>query len=62
MDRNLDRVFERDGIPYGAEIKNTLAYIDRGELHVKLRMCFYLGLRPLFTVPYPGMFGETPGY
>ena len=47
---DLDRVFERDGIAYGAEIKNTLAYIDRGELDVKLRMCLHLGLRPLFIV------------
>src|SRR6266851_5101150 len=29
---DLDRVFERDGIPYGAEIKNTLDYIPIREL------------------------------
>jgi hypothetical protein len=49
-DHDLDRVFERDGIGYGAEIKNTLKYIPRNELTVKIRMCQYLGLRPLFIV------------
>ena len=47
---DLDRVFERDGIAYGVEIKNTLDYIERGELRVKIRMCGVLGLRPLFIV------------
>jgi hypothetical protein len=47
---DLDRVFERDGVAYGAEIKNTLPYIPRYELDVKLRMCKFLGLRPLFIV------------
>ena len=49
-EHDLDRVFERDGVAYGAEIKNTLKYIPRDELTVKLRMCKYLGLRPLFIV------------
>ena len=47
---DLDRVFERDGIAYGAEIKNTLPYIPRYELEVKMKMCKHLGLRPLFIV------------
>jgi hypothetical protein len=47
---DLDRVFERDGIAYGTEIKNTLKYISREELTIKLRMCKHLGLRPLFIV------------
>jgi hypothetical protein len=47
---DLDRVFERDGIAYGAEIKNTLGYIEKVELEVKVAMCHYLGLRPLFIV------------
>ena len=49
-DQDLDRVFERDGIAYGAEIKNTLKYIPRHELTVKIKMCQHLGLRPLFIV------------
>jgi hypothetical protein len=47
---DLDRVFERDGVKYGTEIKNTLDYIPIGELVVKMRMCEHLGLRPLFIV------------
>lgn len=46
--KNLDRVFEREGVLYGAEIKNTLDYIDRGEFEEKLLICRDLGLRPLF--------------
>jgi hypothetical protein len=49
-DHNLDRIFERDGVAYGIEIKNTLIYIPSDELEVKLDMCDYLGLRPLFIV------------
>jgi hypothetical protein len=47
---NLDRVFERDGLAYGAEIKNTLSYIDIQEYRAKLTMCRTLGLKPLFIV------------
>lgn len=49
-DDNLDRIFERDGIAYGTEIKNTLKYIPRDELQLKTRMCLFLGIRPLFVV------------
>lgn len=48
--QNLDRVFERDGIAYGAEIKNTLGYIEKSELDQKTEMCAHLGLIPLFIV------------
>jgi len=47
---DLDRVFERDGVAYGTEIKNTLSYMDKGELEVKAKMCRHLGLVPLFIV------------
>lgn len=47
---DLDRVFVRDGIAYGTEIKNTLSYIDKEELEVKVRMCKHLKLVPLFIV------------
>jgi hypothetical protein len=45
---DLDRVFHRDGVYYGAEIKNRLGYIPQEEFSVKLRMCRALGLTPLF--------------
>jgi hypothetical protein len=47
---DLDRVFERDGIAYGTEIKNTLGYIEKDELETKVQICKHLGLRPLFIV------------
>jgi hypothetical protein len=49
---DLDRVFERDSVAYGVEIKNTLSYIEKVELEIKVRMCKYLGLRPLFIVRF----------
>ncbi len=45
---DLDRVYVRDGVVYGTEIKNKLAYIDVLEFTIKLRMCRYLRIRPLF--------------
>jgi hypothetical protein len=47
-DHNLDRIYERDGVRYGAEIKNTLGYIPRTEFQIKLRICRTLRVRPLF--------------
>lgn len=46
---DLDRVFTRDGIAYGLEIKNRLGYIDVEVFDAKLAMCQHLGLRPLFV-------------
>lgn len=45
---DLDRVFMRDGVFYGAEIKNRLSYIPRDEFRAKLLMCKAMGLTPLF--------------
>lgn len=49
---DLDFVFSRDGVAYGCEIKNTLGYIDKEELEVKLEMCGYFGIKPLFIMRY----------
>lgn len=46
---DLDFIFERDGIGYGVEVKNTLGYMDHDELGAKVAMCTYLGVRPLFA-------------
>jgi len=46
---NLDRIFEKDGILYGTEIKNRLSYISQDEFLTKLKMCETLRLRPLFV-------------
>jgi hypothetical protein len=50
--KNLDRIFIRDQIAYGVEIKNTLDYIPREEFRSKLQMCKFLGIRPLFILRY----------
>jgi len=49
-DHNLDFIIERDGIVYGAEVKNKLRYIDKDELQIKLKICKHLGIRPLFIM------------
>lgn len=51
-DHNLDFIIERDGLVYGAEVKNKLRYIDKDELELKLKMCKFLGLKPLFIMRY----------
>jgi len=47
---DLDFVVERDGVTYGSEVKNTWSYINRDEMIVKLDMCKYFGVRPLFIM------------
>lgn len=49
---DLDRVFSRQGVTYGVEIKNTLGYIEKDEFEIKVRMCKHLGLRPLFVMRF----------
>lgn len=49
---NLDFIIKKDNISYGCEVKNKLNYIDRNELDIKLEMCAYLGLVPLFIMRY----------
>jgi len=48
-DHNLDFIFERDGRGYGVEVKNTLAYMKYEEFRLKVRLCRFLGLRPIFA-------------
>jgi len=47
---DLDFVFEKDGVAYGCEIKNSLGYIPKEELEIKLEMCEHLKLKPLFIM------------
>jgi hypothetical protein len=44
----LDFIVARDGIVYGAEVKNTWDYIPPSELRLKQRMCEFFGIKPLF--------------
>ncbi len=45
---DLDFLIMRDGIRYGVEVKNQLGYIGQTELQMKLQMCAFLGIRPMF--------------
>lgn len=49
-EHNLDFLFERDGRVYGIEVKNTLPYITDKELAIKLKLCAYLDVKPVFVV------------
>lgn len=49
-EHDLDRVFVRNGVAYGTEIKNRLDYIEKEELKIKLVMCQFFGIRPLFIM------------
>lgn len=51
-DPDLDFIFQRDEIEYGTEVKNTLGYIDKEELDIKIEMCAFFGVRPLFIMRY----------
>lgn len=51
-DHNLDFIIEKDEIVYGCEVKNTFDYIDKKELDIKLEICEFLGIRPLFIMRY----------
>jgi len=47
---NLDFILERDNISYGCEVKNTFGYIDHKELRIKLDICDFLQIKPLFIM------------
>jgi len=49
---DLDFVFERDGIYYGCEVKNTLGRIEKNELEAKIQMCLFFRICPLFIMRY----------
>jgi hypothetical protein len=51
-DHNLDFIIERDNIIYGCEVKNRWDYIGKEELDIKLEMCDFLGIKPLFIMRY----------
>lgn len=46
---DLDFIFSRDGRAYGVEVKNTLGYMEHGELRAKLGLCAELGIRPVIA-------------
>jgi len=46
-EHDLDFVFERDGLAYGVEVKNTLGYMDPIDFDTKIKLCRHLGIRPV---------------
>lgn len=49
-DHNLDFIMEKGSVAYGIEVKNTFDYMPADEFAIKLQMCQFLGIRPLFVV------------
>jgi hypothetical protein len=49
-EHNLDFIFQKNGVSYGIEVKNTLGYLDIEEFVTKVRLCAYLGITPVFAV------------
>ena len=50
QDQRGFNLFERDGIMYSVEVGNTLGYMDYEEFQTKIRLCQFLGVRPVFAV------------
>lgn len=49
---NFDFIIEKDSVGYGCEVKNTFDYIEKEELSIKLRMCEFLKIKPLFIMRF----------
>ena len=49
-EHDLDFIIERDGVAFGVEVKNTLGYMDYGELKTKIEVCKKLHIKPMFVV------------
>src|ERR1700733_1723783 len=47
---NLDLIFERNGVAYGIEVKNTLGYLDVSEFVTKIKLARHIGVKPVFAV------------
>ncbi len=47
---DLDFIFERDGVAYGVEVKNTLGYLDIEEFLTKIKLSRHIGVKPVFAV------------
>lgn len=49
---DLDFIFEKNGVGFGVEVKNTLGYMDVDEFVTKIRLSRHLGIRPVFAVRF----------
>jgi hypothetical protein len=66
-EHDLDFIVSRDGVTYGFEVKNRLEYIGREELILKLRLCEFLEIKPVFIMrgspkTYNNLVIEEGGY
>jgi hypothetical protein len=66
-DHDLDFIFEKDNVSYGCELKNSLSYINKVEPEIKLDICHFLKIRPLFVMrmapkTYIHMINKLGGY
>ena len=65
---NLDFIAEHRSkkLTIGVEVKNTLPIIKRNEIEIKLQICDYLGITPVFAVrwlkPYAYMIRNRGGF
>jgi hypothetical protein len=46
---DVDFIFEKDGLAYGVEVKNTLGYMDHDEMMIKIMLCNDIGVTPVFV-------------
>lgn len=49
-EHNLDYILTRDSVVYGVEVKNTLPYMDKAEFDIKIKLCKFLKIKPVFVV------------
>ena len=49
-EHNLDYILTRDSVVYGIEVKNTLGYMPKDELDIKIELCKLLEIKPVFVV------------
>lgn len=57
---------ENSSLAIGVEVKNTLGVIERQEVEVKIDICNYLGITPVFAVrwigPHMGLIKRNDGF
>lgn len=46
---DIDFIFEKSGVKYGVEVKNTLGYMDSNEFQTKIALCKSIEVRPVFA-------------
>jgi hypothetical protein len=47
---DLDRIYQYGDLLFGTEIKNRLSYMDLEDIQIKIKICKFFGVTPLFIV------------